>query len=191
MKRIILLLLICVGLVLAGCAGQKSTEVPKATPTPTMTKEVSKPVQTPKPAVTPTPTPKKTEEIKAVQPPAKVKCELCHTKAVDYPPHKEGGKYCLKCHGKPGMTVAEVAHTVHRGVISCDVCHGKAPNLTIPKPIYPNQSVCVNCHNPKDPTKPCTNLVTIHLERGKYCTVCHTQPINVIHKAADEDFLGK
>lgn len=186
MKRILLLLLICVGLVLAGCTGEQGAKEVTKTPVPTKTKEVSKPVETPKPAVTPTP--KQVEEIKAAKPSTTINCELCHTKATEYKPHVEGGKYCLKCHGKKGMTVAEVAHTVHKGVISCDVCHGKAPNLTIPKPIYPDQSVCVNCHNPKDPTKPCTNLVLIH--HGK-CTLCHTQPLNVIHKAADENYLGK
>jgi len=188
MKKIILLLLICIGLVLAGCAGQKPTV---KTPTPVKTtppKPVTTPVKTPKPAATPRPT---RTPVRAAKPSVTIKCESCHTKATEYKPHTVGGKYCIKCHGKKGMTVAEVAHTVHQGVISCNVCHGKAPNLTIPKPKYPNQSVCVNCHNPKDPTKPCTNLVTIHLERGKYCTVCHTQPLNVIHKAADENYIGK
>jgi len=55
MKKIILLLLICVGLVLAGCAEQKPTE---KTPTPvetTPSKPVTTPVKTPKPAATPTP----------------------------------------------------------------------------------------------------------------------------------------
>ncbi len=188
MKRILLLLLICVGLVLAGCTGEQGAKEVTKTPVPTKTKEVTKPVETPKQVKTPTPTP--TGELKAAKP-STIKCESCHTKATEYKPHVEGGKYCVKCHGKEGMTVAEVAHTVHEGVISCDVCHGKAPNLVIPKPKYPDQSVCVNCHNPKDPTQPCTNLVTIHLERGKYCTVCHTQPLNVIHKAADENYLGK
>ncbi len=184
MRRILLLLLICVGLVLAGCAKKTEEVTPTPTPVKTPVKEVTKPVETPKPAKTPTPTP----TPKAAQPTTKINCEICHTKAIDYKPHKEGGKYCLKCHGKPGMTVAEVAHTVHKGVIGCDVCHGKAPNLTIPKPKYPGQSVCVNCHNPKNPVEPCTNLVEIH---HGHCEWCHNQPINLIHKAADEKFLGK
>ena len=187
MKRIILLLLICVGLVLAGCA-QKPGGVTTPTPPPSTPKATSTPAKTPtpKPKPTATPTPAKVE--KAAPAKQTINCELCHTKATEYKPHVEGGKYCLKCHGKPGMTVAEVAHSVHKGVIGCDVCHGKAPNLTIPKPKYPGQSVCVNCHNPKDPTKPCTNLVEIH---HGHCEFCHTQPINVIHKAADENFIGK
>ncbi len=185
MKRIILLLLICVGLVLAGCAKQGQKAIPTPTPTPT---PKATPKATPTPTPKPTKTPISTVQEKTAQPTAKISCELCHTKAIDYPPHKEGGKYCLKCHGKPGMTVAEVAHTVHKGVIGCDVCHGKAPNLTIPKPKFPGQSVCVNCHNPKNPVEPCTNLVEIH--KG-HCEWCHTQPLNVIHKAADEKFLGK
>jgi len=186
MKKIILLLLICVGIVLAGCA-EAPTPVETPTPMPTTPKAMATPAKTPKPTVIPTPTP----TPKAAPPPAKVDCQLCHSRAMEYKPHTVGGKYCAKCHGKEGMTIADVAHTVHQGVIGCDVCHGKAPNLTIPKPMYPDQAVCVNCHNPKDPVKPCTNLVPIHLERGKYCTVCHTQPLNVIHKAADENYIGK
>lgn len=187
MKKIILLLLICVGLVVAGCAKAPTA---KKTPTPVATtppKPVTTPVKTPKPVTTPT---KKLQQNVTKTAPVKqtINCELCHTKAMDYKPHVEGGKYCLKCHGKPGMTVAEVAHSVHKGVIGCEVCHGKAPNLTIPKPMYPGQSVCVNCHNPKNPTKPCTNLVEIH---HGHCEFCHTQPINVIHKAADENYIGK
>ena len=188
MKRIILLLLICVGLVLAGCA-QKPGGVTTPTPPP------STPKATPTPAKTPTPTPKPTKTVTPVATPTKtakpsptVNCELCHTKATEYPPHVEGGKYCTKCHGTD-------PHKIHCGPgtinLKCEVCHGSVTNLTIPKPMFKGQSVCVNCHSPKDPTKPCTNLVEVHLGRGLPCTVCHTQPLSVIHKAADQYASGK
>lgn len=107
-----------------------------------------------------------------------VSCDICHarTSTEQLFPHREGGKFCAICH-------ATNPHEIHVGEgtinLTCEFCHGE--DMAPIYPIYPNQSVCVNCHDPSNPLESCTNLVTIHLERGMYCTVCHIGDISEIH----------
>ncbi len=180
MKKLFMLLILVVlvsGFV-AGCAQQKTT--PKATPTPTPTPT---PTATATPKATPTPTPTATETVKAATTSsnAKVNCLLCHTKAADYQAHKDPNG-CTKCHGSD-------PHKIHCGPgtinLQCSVCHGTGTHAHIPK--APNGgSPCMLCHNPKNPVKPVTNYVEVHLPKGVYCTACHTQPIAQLHSAANQ-----
>ncbi len=180
MKKLFMLLILVVlvsGFV-AGCAQQKTT--PKATPTPTPTPT---PTATATPKATPTPTPTATETVKAATTSsnAKVNCLLCHTKAADYQAHKDPNG-CTKCHGSD-------PHKIHCGPgtinLQCSVCHGTGTHVHIPK--APNGgSPCMLCHNPKNPVKPVTNYVEVHLPKGVYCTACHTQPIAQLHSAANQ-----
>ncbi len=114
-----------------------------------------------------------------------IKCELCHTNPQDLPPHVNGGKLCINCHGSQ-------VHNIHIGPgtvgLQCDTCHGFPPTIpTVANGTGPGHySVCENCHAPPpDSLKPSNgNLIVVHLSRGKYCTNCHGTDIGVIHQAA-------
>ena len=171
MKSKLLMLLILVVLVsgfVAGCAQQKAT--PKATPTAT-------------PTATPKATPTATETVKAAtsSSSAKINCLLCHTKASEYQAHEDPSG-CTKCHGTD-------PHKIHCGPgtinLQCSVCHGTGTHVHIPR--APNGGPpCMLCHNPKNPVKPVTNYVEVHIPKGVYCTACHTQPISQLHNAANQ-----
>ena len=179
----VLLALVLIAAFITGCAQE---EKPKATPTPV--KETPKPTPTPAKKETPkTGTPKPTPTAKPKTTPKAeeqvVRCEVCHTKAVNYAAHVTGGQKCANCHGSD-------PHKIHVGPgtinIQCSVCHGQPPNVKVPKPLEKGRTVCENCHAYPDPTKPSYgNLVNIHIPRGKYCTVCHGTNIASLHKAAD------
>ena len=121
--------------------------------------------------------------------PAKVetiKCELCHTDPQNLPPHVNGGKLCVTCHGSQ-------VHNIHTGPgtvgLDCSTCHGSPPKIPVVDKSADgpgHYSVCENCHAPPpDSLKPSMgNLITIHLSRSKYCTNCHGTDIGVIHAAA-------
>jgi len=179
----VLLALVLIAVFITGCAQEEKPKVtptpgketPKPTPTP-VKKETPK-AETPKP--TPTPKPKKTPKTEEQV----VRCEACHTKAVNYAAHVTGGQRCANCHGSD-------PHKIHVGPgtinLQCSTCHGAPPNVKVPKPIEEGRTVCENCHAYPDPTKPSYgNLVNIHIPRGKYCTVCHGLDIASLHKAAD------
>jgi hypothetical protein len=115
-----------------------------------------------------------------------IKCELCHTDPQNLPPHVNGGKLCVTCHGSQ-------VHNIHIGPgtigLQCDTCHGFPPKIpTVDKTADGpgHYSVCENCHAPPpDSLKPSLgNLIVVHLSRGKYCTNCHGTDIGVIHAAA-------
>lgn len=168
-----------------------SSNVPskiKSTPTPTPIPEKT-PEPTPKtPHKTPSPTPTPTKEVSTAPPTVTtgpspvIKCELCHTNAKNFTPHKEGGKYCLNCHGSR-------VHSIHIGEgtvnLDCQTCHGFPPK--IPK-AEEGHVVCENCHAaPPNSLKPSYgNLIVVHLSRGKYCTNCHGSDVRGIH----EEVLG-
>ncbi|MCX9026244.1 MAG: hypothetical protein OIN85_09145 [Candidatus Methanoperedens sp.] len=114
-----------------------------------------------------------------------IKCELCHTNPQNLPPHVNGGKLCINCHGSQ-------VHNIHIGPgtvgLQCDTCHGFPPKIpTVQKGTGPGSySVCEQCHAaPPDSLKPSNgNLIVVHLSRGKYCTNCHGTDVGVIHMAA-------
>jgi len=116
---------------------------------------------------------------------ATVKCELCHTNPQNLPPHVNGGKLCINCHGSQ-------VHNIHIGPgtvgLQCDTCHGFPPKIpTVQNGTGPGSySVCEQCHAaPPDSLKPSNgNLIVVHLSRGKYCTNCHGTDVGVIHQAA-------
>jgi hypothetical protein len=128
-------------------------------------------------------------ETPVVAAPAKVetiKCELCHTDPQNLPPHLNGGKLCVTCHGSQ-------VHNIHIGPgtvgLDCSTCHGSPPKIPVVDKSADgpgHYSVCENCHAPPpDSLKPSMgNLITIHLSRSKYCTNCHGTDIGVIHAAA-------
>lgn len=146
------------------------------------------PTSTPAPSTTVTetttitPTPVNTSVVTA---PATIKCELCHTDPQNYPPHVNGGKLCINCHGSQ-------VHNIHIGPgtvgLDCQTCHGFPPTIpTVANGTGPGHyAVCENCHAPPpDSLKPSYgNLIVIHLSRGKYCTNCHGTDIGAIHAAA-------
>ena len=129
------------------------------------------------------------KETPVVAAPAKVetiKCELCHTDPQNLPPHVNGGKLCVTCHGSQ-------VHNIHIGPgtvgLECDTCHGSPPKIPVVDKSADgpgHYSVCENCHAPPpDSLKPSKgDLVGIHLSRGKYCTNCHGTDIGVIHAAS-------
>ncbi len=114
-----------------------------------------------------------------------IKCELCHTNPQDLPPHVNGGKLCINCHGSQ-------VHNIHIGPgtvnLQCETCHGFPPTIpTVKNGTGPGSySVCEQCHAPPpDSLKPSNgNLIIIHLSRGKYCTNCHGNDVGAIHAAA-------
>ncbi len=120
--------------------------------------------------------------------PAKVdtiKCELCHKDPQNLPPHVNGGKLCVTCHGSQ-------VHNIHIGPgtvgLDCNTCHGSPPKIPVVDKSADgpgHYSVCENCHAaPPDSLKPSFgNLITVHLSRSKYCTNCHGTDIGVIHAA--------
>ncbi|MGB8217289.1 MAG: hypothetical protein WCE94_08305 [Candidatus Methanoperedens sp.] len=150
-----------------------------ATPTPEQT-AVS--ISTGIPAQTGT---QGTPVVAAPPPAATIKCELCHTNPQNLPPHVNGGKLCINCHGSQ-------VHNIHIGPgtvgLQCDTCHGFPPKIpTVQKGTGPGSySVCEQCHAaPPDSLKPSNgNLIVVHLSRGKYCTNCHGTDVGVIHMAA-------
>lgn len=111
-----------------------------------------------------------------------IDCSACHMKVLKYVDHVEGGKHCSSCHGGD-------PHKIHTGKdsigLDCAACHGSIEALTVPE-AEEGYTPCGLCHNPVDPLKPESNLVNIHISRGKPCTVCHTDKIDEIHMAADE-----
>ena len=183
----VLLALVLIAVFITGCAQE---EKPKTTPTPV--KETPKPTPTPAkketpktetPKPTPPPKTKTTPKVETKPKEQVVRCEACHTKAVNYAAHVTGGQKCANCHGSD-------PHKIHIGPgtinLQCSTCHGAPPNVKVPKPIEEGRTVCENCHAYPDPTKPSYgNLVNIHIPRGKYCTVCHGLDIASLHKAAD------
>ncbi len=150
------------------------------------------------PTPTPTPSATATETITALPPPianvsatnvtapvATIKCELCHTDPQTYPPHVNGGKLCINCHGSQ-------VHNIHIGPgtvgLDCQTCHGFPPTIpTVANGTGPGHySVCENCHAPPPNSLNASNgnLIVIHLSRGKYCTNCHGTDIAAIHAAS-------
>jgi hypothetical protein len=166
MKKIILLMIVVVGL-FVGCAA------PKEAPTPTPVEHVT-PTPTPTPAPTPTPTP----TVAAV-----VNCGDCHKRATEYVDHINGEQYCSRCHGTDPHVIHVGAGTID---LDCEVCHGGVEAIMIPEK-GPGGTTCELCHAPDNPVKPSEgNLVNIHIPRGKYCTVCHDEPLVNYHKTADK-----
>ena len=182
-KIAVLLALVLIAVFITGCAQE---EKPKATPTPV--KKTPKPTPTPVKKETPktkTPKPTPTAKPKTTPKPKEqvIRCEACHTKAVNYVPHVTGGQRCGNCHGWDPHKIHIGAGTIN---LQCTVCHGQPPNVKVPKPLEKGRTVCENCHAYPDPTKPSYgNLINIHIPRGKYCTVCHGVDIAALHKAAD------
>jgi hypothetical protein len=170
----IVIIAVILFLAIAGCV-QQNPASPIGNETATTTEGT--PITTPfagAPNVTATPTQVQT-----------IKCELCHINPQDLPPHLNGGKYCVNCHGNQ-------VHTIHIGPgtvnLQCQTCHGNPPTVpTVKKGTGPGSySVCEQCHAPPpDSLKPSNgNLIVIHLSRGKYCTNCHGTDIGAIHAAA-------
>ena len=159
-----------------------TTVTPTSTATPTPEKTVTSALNE-----TPAQTGAQATPAVAVAPPKveTVKCELCHTNPQNLPPHVNGGKLCINCHGSQ-------VHNIHirpvRVGLQCDTCHGFPPKIpTVQNGTGPRtNSVCVQCHAaPPESLKPSYgNLIIIHLSRGKYCTNCHGTDIGAIHAAA-------
>ena len=157
--------------VIAGCAEKPASEEPvevKPTVAPTAP-----------PTVAPTAPP-------SMQP--TTSCEMCHKteSSADLNAHVTGGQLvngkpgCFGywgCHGVDNCTV----HTVHPpGEVGCAACHG-TETPTIP-PKGAGGTTCELCHGYPKPLEPSEgNLVWIHLDRGKACTVCHVGEISEIH----------
>ncbi len=174
---------IIVALILIAAAGsyflRGTTTSPggNITPTPILTATPVQPTGTPTVAATVVAAPPTQSET--------IKCELCHKDPQNLPPHVNGGKLCITCHGSQ-------VHNIHIGPgtinLQCDTCHGFPPTIpTIDKNgTGPGHySVCENCHAaPPDSLKPSLgNLIVVHLSRGKYCTNCHGTDVAVIHAA--------
>ena len=156
--------------VIAGCAEKPVSE--EATPAPTVA-----------PTAPPTAAP--------TAPPGMVmatSCEMCHKteSTAKLAKHVKGGQLvngkpgCFGywgCHGMGNATV----HTVHpSGEVGCAACHG-AETPTIP-PKGAGGTTCELCHGYPKPLEPSEgNLVWIHRDRGKDCTVCHIGEISEIH----------
>lgn len=168
-----------------GCVDSEKTagnvsETPVATPHETVATTPAKThPETPAPAEpTPKPTPKPTRAPSVAA--QGIQCDLCHVNSEELTPHKEGGKYCARCHG-------EEVHPIHIGAgtvnLECQVCHGSPDKLTIPKASEGHVS-CENCHAPPpDSTKPSNGqLILIHLSRGVSCNNCHGNDVGAIHK---------
>jgi len=172
---LILLMAVVVAGWFAGCAGEEGQ--PPAEKTPEATPEVTCP---PCPECTPCP---ECPEVTA----GTVDCNACHSKSTEYVPHVNGGQYCFNCHGSD-------PHVIHTGEgtvnLECGVCHGTGTNFKTGEQFRQEagegHTTCELCHDPTDPVKPSNgNLVNIHIPRGKPCTVCHTQDLNVLHSKAD------
>ncbi len=155
----------------------------KVTTITTTSTETPTPEQTA--ASTSTGTPAQTAVVAAPPKIETIKCELCHTNPQNLPPHVNGGKLCINCHGSQ-------VHNIHIGPgtvgLQCDTCHGFPPKIpTVQNGTGPGSySVCEQCHAaPPDSLKPSNgNLIVVHLSRGKYCTNCHGTDVGVIHMAA-------
>ncbi len=161
--------------ILGGPSKPANEVAPATVPTETATETAT---------VSPTPT----ANVSATTPAAQVvtvKCEICHTDPQNLPPHVNGGKLCINCHGSQ-------VHNIHIGPgtvgLQCDTCHGFPPTIpTVANGTGPGHyAVCENCHAPPpDSLKPSNgNLIVIHLSRGKYCTNCHGTDIAAIHATA-------
>ncbi|RZB29238.1 MAG: hypothetical protein AEth_01380 [Candidatus Argoarchaeum ethanivorans] len=175
--------IICTVLIIAAMMilGMGCTDIDSKTP-------VEKPLETPvktapetpvktTPVPTPKPTPKPTTVVAAPQP---IKCDLCHVDSGTLLPHKEGGKYCFKCHGSD-------VHPIHIGTgtvnLKCESCHGPATDLSIPK-AEAGHVTCEKCHAaPPDSFQPSNgDIVEIHLSRNVYCTKCHGSDVYKLHE---------
>jgi hypothetical protein len=157
----------------------------KVTPSPTPEKTSSATVTATTTTTTATAPAATTSVVTAPAQVATIKCELCHTDPQNLPPHVNGGKLCINCHGSQ-------VHNIHIGPgtvgLQCDTCHGFPPTIpTVGNGTGPGHySVCEKCHAPPpDSLKPSNgNLIVVHLSRGKYCTNCHGTDIAAIHAAA-------
>lgn len=111
---------------------------------------------------------------------ATIDCSACHMKSLEYVAHVKGEEHCSNCHGGD-------PHKIHTGKgsigLDCAACHGGVEAIGVPK--AEEGTPCGLCHNPVDPLKPESNLINIHISRGKPCTVCHTEKLDDIHTAAD------
>lgn len=177
---------ILVAVILIGAGGYfvlgGTSKLSKGTPAPTSEKT---PSATVKETATTTPAPAATTSVATAPAQATIKCELCHTDPQNLPPHVNGGKLCINCHGSQ-------VHNIHIGPgtvgLQCDTCHGFPPKIpTVEKGEGPGHySVCEKCHAaPPDSLKPSNgNLIIVHLSRGKYCTNCHGMDIGAIHASA-------
>lgn len=179
MKRIfVLLITILIVVAFAGCQAPQGPTV-EETPIPTTPTTITTPITTPTTPATPPTTP--TPPLVTQPFPSQVNCTMCHKKSEEYSAHKEGSG-CIKCHGSD-------PHEIHVGEgtinLECTICHGPVENLTIPRGPG-GQPSCVNCHDSVNPVAPFKNYVNVHLPRGKYCTVCHTEKVSEIHKKADQ-----
>ncbi len=180
-KMLILLMAVVLAGWFAGCADtgpSDGTTPEEGTPTPAETED------------TPCPEPTPSEELcpEDVLQGGQVDCSECHDNSDKYQPHVNGGDYCFNCHGSD-------PHAIHTGEgtiqLECSVCHGGGTQFKTGTQFQQeagNDTTCVLCHSPQDPVKPTDprgNLVTIHLERGKACSVCHTEGLSVLHASAD------
>ena len=171
-------------IVIGAIAGAFIALAPPPSPAPSPT-----PAHSPTPTQRPTPTKTPAPPQRPTPTPMTLSCDMCHdrerTAALDA--HTKGGylingvEGCFNyenlggCHGGPNMTV----HTVHAGVVGCTQCHG-SPEPHIPEK-GPGNTTCEQCHGYPNSLEPYTNLVDIHLKRGKPCTVCHRGEISEIH----------
>jgi hypothetical protein len=152
---------------------------------------VKEPVSKEPVVVTPTVAPTAPPTAKPTTPPIMemtTSCEMCHKteSTAGLTKHVKGGLLvngkpgCFNywgCHGANNATV----HTVHPPKeVGCAACHGtEAPTKP---PIGPGGTTCELCHGYPKPLEPSEgNLVWIHLDRGKDCTVCHVGEISEIH----------
>lgn len=178
-KMLILLMAVVLAGWFAGCAQE---EGPSGTPTP---EETSTPTVTDTPCPTPTPSEELCPEGAQA---GEIDCSQCHDNSEKYQPHVNGGDYCFDCHGSD-------PHTIHTGEgtiqLECSVCHGGGTQFKTGKQFQQeagNDTTCVLCHSPEDPTKPTDprgNLVTIHLGRDQSCSTCHAESLDVLHASAD------
>ncbi len=168
--------------VLGGPSKPTKEDVTSTLPTPTDTATVEPTTTT---STAPTPTPTSSNITTTATQAVTVKCELCHTDPQNYPPHVNGGKLCINCHGSQ-------VHNIHIGPgtvgLDCQTCHGFPPTIpSVENGTGPGHyAVCEKCHAPPpDSLKPSNgNLIVIHLSRGKYCTNCHGADIKAIHATA-------
>jgi len=142
---------------------QTPTPVTKPTPSPPSVWMVKPPAPTPTPVTKPSPSPPPTATPAATVKPTpvtKMSCDMCHNRerTANLKAHKI-------VNGKPGCFDYE----------NLGGCHG-GPNATACTHVSQKghgNTTCEQCHG--------TNLVDIHLKRGKPCTVCHRGKLSEIH----------
>ncbi len=107
-----------------------------------------------------------------------IDCKICHEKPEDIIKHRNGGRYCTKCHGDDLHRLHTQEETVN---LTCQYCHTEQGR--IPRRLPGHESICDSCHGYPDPLQPSFgNLIDIHIKKGHTCDLCHVQDIQSLHE---------